>query len=141
MTILGHIQACPTRFLAQKTFVTFKKRWPNKNLFLGRRACTSHCCVLLFMKRCFGARGALLQVFSGLSEDERAGLSASASILRAPVCARLAPDHCLMHRGQTPPASHQRCGSCRRLWLQMKRGHRAEPLSSRAVCAPSGGSP
>jgi len=38
-TILGHIQACPTRFLAQKTFVIFKKRWPNKNLFLGRPAC------------------------------------------------------------------------------------------------------
>ena len=39
MTILGHIQACPTRFLAQKTFVILKKRWPNKNLYLGRPAC------------------------------------------------------------------------------------------------------
>ena len=36
---LGHIQACPTRFLAQKTFVILKNRWPNKNLFLGRPAC------------------------------------------------------------------------------------------------------
>jgi len=40
VTILGHIQACPTRVLAQKTFVIFKKRWPNKSLFLGRPACT-----------------------------------------------------------------------------------------------------
>ena len=32
-----------------------------------------------------------------LSEDQRAGLSATASILQAPVCACLAPDHCLMH--------------------------------------------
>ena len=40
VTILGHIQACPTRFLAQKTFVIFKKRWPKKNIFLGRPACT-----------------------------------------------------------------------------------------------------
>ena len=55
-----------------------------------------------------------------LSEDQRAGLSATASILRAPVCARLAPDHCLMHRGQTPPASNQRCDSRGMLWLQMK---------------------
>jgi len=43
VTILGHIQACPTRFLAQneKTFpfVILKNRWPNKNrLFLGRPA-------------------------------------------------------------------------------------------------------
>ena len=83
--------------------------------------------LLRFVERCSGSwsvapvRGALLQLFSGLSEDQRAGLSATASsILRAPVCARLAPDHCLMHRGQTPPARHQRCGSGRRLWLQMK---------------------
>jgi len=26
VTILGHIQACPTRFLAQKTFVILKKK-------------------------------------------------------------------------------------------------------------------
>ena len=31
VTILGHIQACPTRFLAQKTFVILKKRWPKKS--------------------------------------------------------------------------------------------------------------
>ena len=31
----------PTRFLAQKTLVTLKKRGPNKKLFLARRACTS----------------------------------------------------------------------------------------------------
>ena len=31
--------------------------------------------------------------------DQRAGLSAAASILRAPVGARLAPAHCLMHKG------------------------------------------
>ena len=41
MTILGHIQACPTRFLAQETFVILKKRWPNEKLFLARRACSS----------------------------------------------------------------------------------------------------
>ena len=41
--------------------------------------------------------GALLRWFLGLSEDQRVGLSATASILQAPVCARLAPDHCLMH--------------------------------------------
>ena len=43
--LLGHIKACcPTRFLAQKTFVILKKRilkkrWPNKKLFLARPAC------------------------------------------------------------------------------------------------------
>ena len=43
VTVLGHIQACPTRFLAQKTFVILKKRWPNKKLFLGRPACIPEC--------------------------------------------------------------------------------------------------
>ena len=47
VTILGHIHACPTRFLAQKTFVIFKKRWPNKNLFLGRPACMYVVCTVL----------------------------------------------------------------------------------------------
>ena len=55
MTILGHIQACPTRFLTQKTFVILKKRWPNKKLLLGRRACSDRflfCFVLLFKRAC-----------------------------------------------------------------------------------------
>ena len=30
----------PHPFLAQKTFVILTKRWPNKNLFLGRPACS-----------------------------------------------------------------------------------------------------
>ena len=109
---------------------------------------TSHCCALLSVERCSGSwsvasvRGALLRRFSGLSEDQRAGLCATASILYsilAPVCARLAPDHCLMHRGQTPPASHQRCGSCGRLWLQMEREEShcpAEPCALRRVVHP-----
>ena len=76
---------------------------------------TSHCCALLSVERCSGSwsvasvRGALLRRFSGLSEDQRAGLCATASILYsilAPVCARLAPDHCLMHRTE-PHASWQ----------------------------------
>ncbi len=84
---------------------------------------TSHCCVLLFVERCSGSWSVAPRtdrLFSRLSEDQRAGLSATASILRAPVCARLAPGHCLMHRGQTPPASNQRCDSRGMLWLQMK---------------------
>jgi len=39
VAIPGHIQACPTRFLAQKTFVILKKRWPSNDSFLGRPAC------------------------------------------------------------------------------------------------------
>ena len=35
VTIVGHIQACPTHFLAQKTCVILKKRWPNFKCFLG----------------------------------------------------------------------------------------------------------
>ena len=44
--------------------------------------------ILALLRRSLVVRGALLRVFSGLSEDQRAGLSATASILRAPVCAR-----------------------------------------------------
>ena len=36
---LGHIQACPTRFLAQKTFVILKKRWPSNDSLFGVWAC------------------------------------------------------------------------------------------------------
>ena len=35
----GIYKHAPPVLLAQKTFVIFKKRWPNKNLFLGRPAC------------------------------------------------------------------------------------------------------
>ena len=34
VTILGHIQACPTRFLAQKTFVILKKVAKKKAVWL-----------------------------------------------------------------------------------------------------------
>jgi hypothetical protein len=36
VTILGHIQACPTRFLAQKTFVYIEKKVAKKKAFLGQ---------------------------------------------------------------------------------------------------------
>ena len=77
--------------------------------------------LLRFVERCSGSRSVAPVVFRIVRRPEsRAQCHCLHSILRAPVCARLAPDHCLMHRGQTPPASHQRCGSGRRLWLQMK---------------------
>ena len=38
MFILGHIQAWPTRFLTQRTSLILKKRWPNNDSFLRRRA-------------------------------------------------------------------------------------------------------
>ena len=38
VSILGHIQACPTRFLAHKTSVMLKKRWAQKKLFVRRLA-------------------------------------------------------------------------------------------------------
>ena len=40
--ILGHIQACPTRLLAQKTFDILRKRWPNKNKLLGAASLYSY---------------------------------------------------------------------------------------------------
>jgi len=43
VTILGHIQACPTRFLAQKTFFILKKggqkksfSWPSQLVYIKR---------------------------------------------------------------------------------------------------------
>ena len=46
MIILGHIQACPTRFLAQKTFVILKTRWQKKKPFLAKRVpYTAYCTV------------------------------------------------------------------------------------------------
>jgi len=36
VTILGHIQACPTRFLAQKTFFYIEEKVAKKKAFLGQ---------------------------------------------------------------------------------------------------------
>ena len=49
-TILGHIQACPTCFLAQNTFVILRKRWPSNDSFLGRQAC-------IYIKFCDALKG------------------------------------------------------------------------------------
>ena len=37
VTIVGHVQACSTRFLAQETSVILGKMWPNKDR--GARGC------------------------------------------------------------------------------------------------------
>ena len=53
VSILGHIHACPTRFLVQKTSVISKKRLPNKKLSSeGKLVVLTHsvqCCPVLFL--------------------------------------------------------------------------------------------
>ena len=38
---VGHIQACPTRFWRKRRLFVLKKRWPKKQPFFAKRACTS----------------------------------------------------------------------------------------------------
>ena len=104
MTILGHIQACPTHVLAQQTFVILKKRWPKKKLFLAKPACT-YCNTLYarsdYVRPCFYKS-------HHCTSYEFCTLGAAQDV---PACGSLSSTHALRSAGWFPARAGRGCGA------------------------------